>query len=77
MATDFAPGGAKNIPCAKEAPHYTVAPWSSKVVHRFALNVARPGQNSGFFGTEVAALYPLAKSKKQCGLTGKNSFTKS
>ena len=32
MATDFAPGGAKKIPCAKEAAHYTVTPWSSKVM---------------------------------------------
>jgi hypothetical protein len=30
MATDFAPGGATKIPCAKEAPDYTVGPWSSK-----------------------------------------------
>jgi hypothetical protein len=30
MATDFAPGGATKIPCAKEAPDYRPARWSSK-----------------------------------------------
>jgi aromatic ring-cleaving dioxygenase len=34
MATDFAPdGGTEKIPCAKEAPDYRPARWSSKARH--------------------------------------------
>jgi hypothetical protein len=32
MATDFAPGGANKIPCAKEAADYTVPPRGGKAV---------------------------------------------
>jgi hypothetical protein len=32
MATDFAPGGANKIPCAKEATDYTARPTGGKAV---------------------------------------------
>ena len=37
MATDFAPGGAKKIPCAKEAMHYTVTPRGGKAMYALRL----------------------------------------
>ena len=41
MATDFAPGGANKIPCAKEATDYTVPPRGGKAV--FGLRLTLPG----------------------------------
>jgi hypothetical protein len=39
MATDFAPGGANKIPCAKEAADYTVPPRGGKAVFGLRLTL--------------------------------------
>jgi hypothetical protein len=54
MATDFAPGGANKIPCAKEAADYTVPPRGGKAVFGLRLTFhARLKRD--YRGTETAA----------------------
>ena len=65
MATDFAPGGAKKIPCAKEAMHYTVAPRGGKAVHALRLTSRTGAESKALSKRKNRSTRPVAQTVAQ------------
>jgi len=65
MATDFAPGGAKKIPCAKEAMHYTVTPKGGKAVNALRLTSRIGSETETFSKWKNRCIRPVAQIRAQ------------